>query len=61
MSLHPCERCEEATAPPHRFCPRCRSIRATNRVILTVVSVLGLMALASVIGTLLLGVDLTEG
>lgn len=61
MSLHSCERCDEATAAPYRFCPRCRSIRATNRVILTVVAVLGLMALASVVGTLLLGVDFTGG
>ncbi len=61
MSLHLCERCDEATAEPHRFCARCRSIRATNRVILTVVAVLGLMALASVAGTLLIGVDLTGG
>lgn len=61
MSLHSCERCDEATAEPHRFCARCRSIRATNRVILTVVAVLGAMAVVSVLGTLLLGIDLTGG
>ncbi|WP_448206797.1 hypothetical protein [Azospirillum sp. sgz302134] len=61
MTLHSCQRCDEATAAAHRFCPRCRSIRATNRVILTVVAVLVAMAIVSVIGTFVLGTDLTGG
>lgn len=59
MTTHRCPRCDLDLPAPDAPCPRCRSIRATNRMILIAIAAVTVLALAGVIASFFIGRDVT--